>query len=271
VPGASEESSSPSEGLLAKARWLVGSRGARAIWLRVTRHRCRCRQRLRGRHHGSGGARPTLRRPSPRQPQTIGPIERGLTRPTGGTAQADSLVVAPLPRPTWAVAVGRSRSVEQPLSDTRRNLFFGRFRMGAKVFRGNHLHTEISELEGHLDTGLVPVEHSNILSREASRTRGSGGSGSGSRSVTRRKSEVANIAVESPLVIFSSLGVRGLHAVDDTHQTPTYRQHMRTCPASSATSISVSVLATTRRPISSGPRRASASNCATRPVRSASR
>jgi hypothetical protein len=37
--------------------------------------------------------------------------------------------------------------------------------MGAKVFRGNHLHAEISQLEGHLDTGLIPVEHDKSLSR----------------------------------------------------------------------------------------------------------
>jgi hypothetical protein len=86
-------------------------------------------------------------------------------QPTGATAQADSLVVAPLPRPTWAVAVGRSRSVEQPLSHTRRNLFLRRFGVCAKVFRGDHLHAEISQLEGHLDTGLIPVEHGKILSR----------------------------------------------------------------------------------------------------------
>ena len=135
------------------------------MWRRVTRHRCRRRQRLRGLHRGSAEVRPTLRRPGPRQPQTIDPVERGLTRPTGGTAQADSLIVAPLPRPTWAVAVGRSRSFEQPLPDTRRNLLVGRFGMGAKVFRSNHLHAEISQLEGHLDTGFVAVEHRNSLSR----------------------------------------------------------------------------------------------------------
>ena len=135
------------------------------MWRRVTRHRCRRRQRLRGLHRGSAEVRPTLRRPGPRQPQTIDPVERGLTRPTGGTAQADSLIVAPLPRPTWAVAVGRSRSFEQPLPDTRRNLLVGRFGMGAKVFRSNHLHAEISQLEGHLDTGFIAVEHRNSLSR----------------------------------------------------------------------------------------------------------
>lgn len=37
--------------------------------------------------------------------------------------------------------------------------------MGAKVFRSNHLHAEISQLEGHLDTGFVAVEHRNSLSR----------------------------------------------------------------------------------------------------------
>jgi hypothetical protein len=137
------------------------------MWLRVTRRRCRRRQRLRGLHRGSAGVRPTLRPPSLRQPRTVDPVERGPSLPTGGTAQADSLVVAPLPRPTWAVAVWRSRSVEQPLPDTRSNLFLGRFGMGAKVFRGNHLHAEICQLKGHLDTGPFPVEHINILSRRS--------------------------------------------------------------------------------------------------------
>jgi hypothetical protein len=53
---------------------------AHAIWPRVTRHRCRRRPRLRGRHRGSGGARPTSRPPSPRRPQTIDPVQLGLTR-----------------------------------------------------------------------------------------------------------------------------------------------------------------------------------------------
>jgi hypothetical protein len=37
--------------------------------------------------------------------------------------------------------------------------------MCATVFRGYHLHAEICQREGHLDTGLFPVEHINILSR----------------------------------------------------------------------------------------------------------
>lgn len=103
-----------------------------------------------------------------RRQQIVDPSGLALKQPSAVTAQAGSLPVTPLPWSTRTVTIGCTRTLEQPLLNSHRDLGIGCSGMLPKVFCPDHLHAEIGEMKGDFNTGFASSKHTIILLQSSS-------------------------------------------------------------------------------------------------------